>query len=53
MTEITTALQTGFTAISGNVTEILSTALPVALGVLGIVIAVKFGVRWFRSIIGS
>jgi len=51
MTDVTGALTAGFTAIAGNITDILGTVLPIALGVLGIVIAVRFGVRWFKSLI--
>jgi len=52
MTAVTEALETGFTTIAGNVTSILGTMLPIALGVLGIVVAIRFAIRWFRSIVG-
>lgn len=45
------ALITSFTEIAGNVTGVLTSALPIALGVVGFVIAVRFGIRWFRSIL--
>jgi len=51
MTEVTEALTTSFTAIGSNVTSILVIALPIALGVVGMVIAVRFGIKWFRSLV--
>jgi len=51
MTEVTDALTTSFTAIGGNITSILVIALPIALGVVGMVIAVRFGIKWFRSLV--
>lgn len=45
------ALVTSFTAIAADVTGVLTSALPIALGVVGFVIAVRFGIRWFRSIL--
>ena len=51
MTEVTEALTTAFTGIGSNVTSILVMALPIALTVVGMVIAVRFGIKWFRSLV--
>jgi hypothetical protein len=51
MTEVTETLSTAFTTIGSNVTSILVIALPIALGVVGMVIAVRFGIKWFRSLV--
>jgi len=49
---VTTTLTSAFTSIVGNITDVLGVVLPLALGVLGTVIAVRFAIRWFRSIVG-
>jgi len=48
---VTEALTTAFTAIAADVTSVILLALPIALGVIGLVVAVRFGIRWFRSIL--
>lgn len=45
---MTTALTTGFAAVKTDVTTIISTALPYALGIMGIMIAIMIGVRFFK-----
>ena len=51
MTDVTTALTTGFTSMASDITGILVVAIPIALGVIGIVVATKFGIRWFKSLV--
>jgi len=53
MAEIITAVTTGFTTITADVTSMLAVAVPAALAVLGIIIAVKVGIRSFRRLMGG
>lgn len=52
MESVTTALITGFTEIASNMTSIITTALPIALGVVGLKMAVTYGISFFKSIAG-
>lgn len=47
---LTTAMSTAFSTVSTNATSMISTAVPAALGVAGIVIVVRIGWRVFKSI---
>jgi Flp pilus assembly pilin Flp len=51
MDNIGTALTTAFTSIAGNVTSVLGDVLPIALGIVGTVIAIRFAVKWFRGLV--
>ena len=42
---LTTAIETGFTAVSANVSELLLVVLPIGLGIFGI----KYGVRFVKG----
>lgn len=44
------ALTSAFNGISADVFYIMGVALPVGLGIAGVFIAIKLGVRFFRSI---
>lgn len=46
---MTTALQTAFSNVQTDVTSIITTALPYALGVMGLIIAIRVGVKFFRG----
>lgn len=50
MEGIITALGTGFQAIATNVTSVLTTIVPIALGIVGMVWVVRKGVGWFKSL---
>ena len=50
MEGIISALGTGFTAIATNVTSVLTTIIPIALGIVGMVWVVRKGVGWFKSL---
>lgn len=45
---ITSALSTGFTQVSTDVTSIITTALPIALGVMGVMLALRIGIKFFK-----
>lgn len=47
---IVTALQTAFTSIASDVTSVLTTILPIALGVVGAGVVIIFGVKWFKRL---
>ena len=50
-TGVQAALSTAFSAIAADVTATIVMALPIALGVIGMIVAVKFGIKWFRSLV--
>lgn len=50
MESITTALSTWGTSVSGDVTSIITTMLPIALGIVGTFLAVRLGIRFFKSV---
>lgn len=45
-----TALGTAFNGISADVFDIMGTALPVGLGIAGVLLAIRIGINFFRSI---
>lgn len=47
---IQTAFDTAIKSIQTDATGMITTALPVALSIAGIFIAVKLGVKFFRSV---
>ena len=46
---VKTAFESGINAAQGSIMDFMATALPVALVVVGAVVAVKFGIKFFRS----
>lgn len=44
------AFSTAFNAIKTDVTGVVVTALPVGLGIMGLFLAVRLGISFFRSI---
>lgn len=51
MTEgMTTAVDTAFKAIKTDVIDMMSNALPVALTIVGVGLAVTLGVKFFKKI---
>ena len=51
--DVNAVLETSFQSIVGDITSTIGTVLPIALGVVGMVLAIKFGIRWFKSLIGK
>jgi hypothetical protein len=51
--DVETVLTTSFTRVVGDITSVIGAVLPIALGVLAMTIAITFGIRWFRRIVGS
>ena len=50
MTELKDALSASFTAVKTDTLDILGVALPAALGIVSVVLAIKIGIRFFKSI---
>jgi len=50
-TSATDILETAFTGVANEVTGTVFVALPIAMGVIALVIGIRFGIRWFRSIL--
>ena len=46
---VKTAFASGITSAQGSILEFMATALPVALVVVGAVVAVKFGIKFFKN----
>lgn len=44
------AFNTGIDSIKGDVVEMMTTALPAGLAIMGIKLALQFGISFFRSI---
>lgn len=49
---ITTAFTNGLTTIQSDAMSLITAALPIALGIAGVFMVVKLGVRFFRSVAG-
>ena len=47
---ITTAFDAAIKAIQTDSMSMITTALPIALGIAGVFIAVKLGIKFFRSV---
>ena len=43
---------TAFQSVVANIFEMIATILPIALQVLGVTIAIYFGIKWFNKIMG-
>ena len=48
--DASTAVVNGLTSAASTMSSMISSVVPIALGVVGTVIAVKFGIRLFKSI---
>lgn len=50
METLKTALTTAFTQVKTDTLDILGVALPAALGIVAVIMAVKIGIRFFKSV---
>ena len=50
-TDASTAVVNGLTSAGSSMSSMIVSVVPIALGVVGTVIAVKFGRRFFKSIV--
>lgn len=46
---MTTALQTAFSNVQTDVLSVVGTALPYALAIMGLILAIRIGIKFFRS----
>lgn len=47
---LTTAFTTAITAVQTDVTGLVTVALPIGLGIMGLFLAIRLGIRFFGSI---
>ena len=50
MEAIVTAFSTGLGTISTNAMSVISTIVPIALGIAGAIFVVRKGMSWFKSL---
>lgn len=50
MDTLKTALTTAFTGVKTDTLDIMGVALPAALGIVSVVMAVKIGINFFKSV---
>jgi len=48
--DVTTVMETSFKSIVNDILEIIAIVLPIALGVLGMTMAIRFGIKWFKNL---
>lgn len=46
---IVTAFQTGFTQVSSDVTALLGVAIPIAVGIAGVLFVARRAMGWFKG----
>lgn len=51
-TTINDAMSQGMTDMGDQMTGMITTALPIALGLVGAVLAITFGIRLFKKLTG-
>lgn len=51
--DLKSAMTTAFTQVATDINSYISAALPIALGVIGTVLAIKIGINVFKSITGK
>lgn len=49
-TAIVNALSTAFTSIASDLTSVITTIAPIALGIVGAGMVLVFGVKWFKRL---
>lgn len=50
--EVVSAYETGVTGISDSIFQVIGIAFPVAISIIAVVIAIKFGIKFVRGLIG-
>lgn len=46
---LATTLQTAFNTVQGDVTSVLAVAIPIAIGIAGILFVARKAMKWFKS----
>lgn len=49
-TSISDVMATGLTSVASDMTGMIQTMLPIALGVVGVGLAVMFGIKYFKKL---
>ena len=47
---LTEVMKTAFEAVQTNVVDMVSMALPIGLGIMGLFLAIRLGIGFFRSV---
>ena len=50
MEALTEALTTSFTQVKTDALAVMGVALPAALGIVGVIMAVRIGIKFFKSV---
>lgn len=50
METIMSSMKTAFSAVQTDVTSMISTSAPFALGIIGLTLAVRIGIKVFKSL---
>lgn len=50
METVMTSLETAITGIGSNMTSVIAMVTPIALGIVGTVMVIRFGVKLFSSL---
>jgi hypothetical protein len=53
METVSTALKTALTGIGSDISGIVGDVLPIGLGIVGTVMVVTFGVKFFKKLTGK
>lgn len=51
-TDMSEVVTNGLTSVGSQMTGVVSSVVPIALGIVGAVLVVKFGIKIFKSITG-
>ena len=49
--QVQTAMSTSFTSIQGDIVDMVLTALPIGLVVLGLSLGIRYGINFFKSVL--
>lgn len=49
--QVQTALSTAFTAVQGDIVKMILVALPIGLTVMGLSVAIRYGVKFFKTVL--
>lgn len=51
MTDVASAVSTGFTTMVGDLIDMVVAILPIALTLLGVTIGVAYAVKWIKKLV--
>lgn len=50
MTDLITAMGTAFTTIQGDIMDVFAIVVPAVLAVVGVGLAIRIGIKYFKSL---